>query len=81
MLAWMPPLQIEASIAELAPGGDGVAIVELDGERRAVFVPHAAPGDRAELEVDASRRPARGRIVKLHAAGPDRVDPPCPWST
>ena len=74
-------MRIEASIAELAPGGDGVAIVELGGERRAVFVPHAAPGDRVDLEVDASRRPARGRIVELKVAGPGRVEPACPWST
>ena len=77
----MQPLEIDASIISLAPGGDGVAIVELDGERRAVFVPQTAPGDRARLQVDASRRPARGRVVALVSAGVDRVAPACPWST
>ena len=68
-------------IASLAPGGDGVAIVEIDGERRAVFVPHAAPG---------RSRAARGRPLAPAGAGPrsparfagsDRVEPACPWST
>jgi 23S rRNA (uracil1939-C5)-methyltransferase len=77
----MHPLEVDATIASLAPGGDGVALVEIDGERRAVFVPHAAPGDRARLEVDPSPRPARGRVVELVASGVDRVTPACPWST
>jgi len=72
-------LEIDATISSLAPGGDGVALVELGGERRAVFVPHSAPGDRARLRVDATRRPARGRIQTLNAPGPDRVEPVCPW--
>ena len=76
----MRPLELDASIASLAPGGDGVALVDLQGERRAVFVPNAAPGDHARLEVDPSRRPARGRILALTTPGPDRVASPCPWS-
>src|SRR5277367_69177 len=77
----MHRVEIDASITSLAPGGNGVAIVELDGERRAVFVPHAAPGDRARLEVDPSRRPARGRVLTLVSPGVDRVTPACAWST
>jgi 23S rRNA (uracil1939-C5)-methyltransferase len=72
--------QFEATVSSLAPGGDGVAHIELAGERRAVFIPHTAPGDRARVQVDASRRPARGRIVSLASAGPDRVPSACPWS-
>ncbi len=74
-------LRAQLTIASLAPGGDGVAHVEVDGERRAVFVPHAAPGDVMSAEVDASQRPARGRPLELLVAGPDRVSPACPWST
>jgi 23S rRNA (uracil1939-C5)-methyltransferase len=74
------PIDIEAEISSLAPGGHGVAHFATGGERRAVFVPQSAPGDRARLEVDASRRPARGRIRLLLAPGPDRVAPPCPWA-
>ena len=77
----MRALEIDATIATLAPGGDGVAIVEIDGERRAVFVPHAAPGDRARLAIDPSRRPARGRVLQLESPGSDRIEPACPWST
>ena len=69
-----------ATIGSLAPGGAGVAHIEREGERRAVFVPQAAPGDRVRLDVDLSSRPARGRILDLIEAGVDRVEPPCRWS-
>jgi len=71
---------VEATVTSLAPGGDGVAHVELGGERRAVFVPRSVPGDRLRVEVDASRRPARGRVVQIVAPGPDRVEPACAWA-
>jgi 23S rRNA (uracil1939-C5)-methyltransferase len=74
-------LRVEATIGSLAPGGDGVAHVELAGERRAVFVPHGAPGDVLRAEVDPSHRPARGRVLELLTPGPDRVTPACPWFT
>ncbi len=70
-----------AQVTSLAPGGDGVAHVEIGGERRAVFVAHSAPGDSLRLEVDASQRPARGRILEVLSAGPDRVASACAWST
>ena len=73
--------RVDAIVTSLAPGGDGVAHVELNGERRAVFVRHAAPGDKARLEIDWTRRPARGRMVALESPGTDRVTPGCPWST
>ncbi len=69
-----------ATIGSLAPGGDGVAHVTIGDDRRAVFVSHTAPGDRALVEVDLSQRPARGHVVELYSAGPDRVEPECPWS-
>jgi 23S rRNA (uracil1939-C5)-methyltransferase len=77
----VPPDRLEAIISSLAPGGDGVAHVERNGERRAVFVPHAVPGDRARLEIDWRQRPARGRILALESPGADRVRAACPWST
>ena len=77
----MRPLHVDATVTSLAPGGDGVAHVEIDGERRAVFIPWSAPGDRARVEIDPSRRPARGRIVELASAGVDRVAPACAWSS
>jgi 23S rRNA (uracil1939-C5)-methyltransferase len=42
-----------------------------------VFVPRAAPGDACEIEVDAGRRPATARILRILSPGPDRVEPPC----
>ncbi|MGO9000118.1 MAG: class I SAM-dependent RNA methyltransferase [Polyangiaceae bacterium] len=76
--------ELEATISELSPGGDGVAIVPMGGlaaERRAVFVRGVVCGDRVRLAVDTSTRPARGRVIALLEAGPDRVQPPCPWSS
>ncbi|HEY8088021.1 MAG TPA: class I SAM-dependent RNA methyltransferase [Polyangiaceae bacterium] len=73
-------LEVEAAIRSLAPGGDGVAHVEHEGERRAVFLPATAPGDIVRATVDLAQRPARGRVKKWLARGPDRVEPACPWS-
>ena len=70
-------LPVEASIHSLAPGGDGVAHIEIEGRRRAVFVPRTAPGDRARLAVDPSHRPARGRLLELISGGSDRVPVAC----
>jgi 23S rRNA (uracil1939-C5)-methyltransferase len=72
--------KLTVTIAELAPGGDGVAIAEIAGERRAIFARGVAPGDRVELEVDTSRRPARGRVLSLLAPSADRVEPACRWA-
>jgi 23S rRNA (uracil1939-C5)-methyltransferase len=71
---------IEATIGSLAPGGDGVAHVSIDEERRAVFVAQTAPGDTARVEVDLAHRPARGRVLELLSPGADRVEAPCAWS-
>jgi 23S rRNA (uracil1939-C5)-methyltransferase len=56
-----------------------VAHAQIDGERRAVFVPGSAEGDVLRADVDASKRPARGQLIELLEPGPDRVTPPCPW--
>lgn len=65
------------TITELAPGGAGIAHVERDGERRAVFVARAAPGDVADVAIDFATRPARAAIVSLVSAGAGRAAPPC----
>lgn len=69
--------KIRASIGEIAPTGEGVAIVLVQGERRAVLVRSGAPGDDLSLAVDFSRRPARGRILEVLRPGPARVAPAC----
>jgi 23S rRNA (uracil1939-C5)-methyltransferase len=68
---------LEATIGELSPGGEGVAICVIDGERRAVFVPGVLEGERVRVEVDTSRRPARGRILAVLEPAAARVAPPC----
>lgn len=75
-----PLLSVEASIHSLAPGGEGVAHLDVGGERRAVFVPRSAPGDRARLAVDPRGRPARGRMLELISGGIDRVPLACEWA-
>ncbi len=71
---------VQLSITSVAPGGDGVAHIDLEGERRAVFVPLTAAGEVVRAEVDASSRPARGRLVEVVTASADRVPPPCAWA-
>lgn len=65
-------------ITELAPGGDAVGHLEISGERRAVFVRGGAVGDRLRVEIDASKRPARGSLLEVVQPSSDRVTPPCP---
>lgn len=62
-------------IDTLAAGGAGVGSLE-DGLR--VFVPATVPGDRVVAAVQRDARPARGRIVRILEASPDRRDPLCP---
>ncbi|MEI7891929.1 MAG: hypothetical protein WCI05_02495 [Myxococcales bacterium] len=68
---------LDSTVTKLAPGGDGVAFATLSGEQRAIFVRGVAPGDAVRLEVDASRRPARGRLLEVLQAGPGRVVSAC----
>jgi 23S rRNA (uracil1939-C5)-methyltransferase len=68
---------VPAVIRELANGGDGVAIVDARGERRAIFVRHAAPGDHVSLSVDLATKPGVGTILRIDEPGPARVDPLC----
>ncbi|GIW50800.1 MAG: 23S rRNA (uracil-5-)-methyltransferase RumA [Gemmatimonadales bacterium] len=66
---------VRVRIERLAAGGDGVGRLE-DG--MVVFVPRAAPGDLAEVEVwERKPRFARARLVRVLEPGPGRVDPLC----
>ncbi len=57
-------------------GGEGVA--RLDG--KAVFVPGVIPGERVRVRVvDDRKRWARGELLEVLEASPDRVAPPCPY--
>jgi 23S rRNA (uracil1939-C5)-methyltransferase len=68
--------EIEGRIVRIGGRGDGV----LEGPEATYYVPYTVPGD----EVSARIGPARGdgfsaSLMTLTAAGPDRVDPPCPY--
>jgi 23S rRNA (uracil1939-C5)-methyltransferase len=60
-------------IASIAAGGDGVG--RADG--MVVFVPRTAPGDLARVALQGKKRFARGRLLDLERASPQRVVPAC----
>jgi 23S rRNA (uracil1939-C5)-methyltransferase len=67
----MPELTVNA----IAHGGEAVG--RIDG--KAHFVAGAIPGERVEIEVFREKsRWARGRLIEVLEASPDRIDPPCP---
>ncbi|MEO8550721.1 MAG: TRAM domain-containing protein [Kofleriaceae bacterium] len=67
----------ELTIASLAAGGDGVG---RDDAGRVTFVPLTAPGDRVRVELSEQKKSfARGELVEVLTASPDRVEPPCPY--
>jgi 23S rRNA (uracil1939-C5)-methyltransferase len=67
---------IELDITALAAGGDGVG---REDSGRVVFVPRSAPGDRVRVKLTLEKKQhARGEIVEIVRASPDRVAPPCP---
>lgn len=70
--------RLTVTVDSLASGGDGVG----HPGGFALFIPAAAPGDVAIVEVtQVSRSFGRARIVSLEHAGPDRVSTPCPLAS
>jgi tRNA/tmRNA/rRNA uracil-C5-methylase (TrmA/RlmC/RlmD family) len=67
---------VEVKVDAVVAGGDGLARAP-DG--RVVFVPGALPGETVRVTyTDQKVSFARGRIVEIVEASPDRVAPPCP---
>jgi 23S rRNA (uracil1939-C5)-methyltransferase len=68
-------------IEGLAAGGAGVAHLAGTAGRQGevVFVPRTAPGELVEVEVVATHKPARGRLLHVVEPSPERVTPPCPY--
>ncbi len=66
----------DVEIESIAAGGDGVGRVG----GLVAFVPRTAPGDlvSARLSERAGGRFARGKLLAVRRAGPNRVDPRCP---
>lgn len=73
-----PAAPLELAVTAIAQGGAGVAHVEHDGVRRAVFVPATLPDERVRADVDFSSRPARGRLLEVLTPAATRTASPCP---
>ena len=68
--------QVRLRVGDVAFGGEGVA--RLDDF--VVFVPFTAPGEVVEAELtEIKKRFARGRLLRVIEASPERVEPPCPY--
>jgi 23S rRNA (uracil1939-C5)-methyltransferase len=67
---------VHITLDEMAHGGDAVG----RHEGQVVFVPLALPGETARVELVEQRKGyARGALVSIEAASPQRVAPPCPY--
>ena len=65
----------EVTLATLTYGGDAIGRLE-DG--RAVFVPLGLPGERVRLRLMEEKRGlARGEIIEILQASPERIPPRC----
>ncbi|NLC76638.1 MAG: 23S rRNA (uracil(1939)-C(5))-methyltransferase RlmD [Clostridia bacterium] len=70
----------EGDILRLAITGlahDGSGVGRFDGQ--VVFIPGALPSEQVEIKItEQKKKLARGRLVSVTKASPDRVEPPCP---
>jgi 23S rRNA (uracil1939-C5)-methyltransferase len=77
----MPTELYELTLTTLTYGGDALGRLEdpLTGPAgRAVFVPFGLPGERVRIRLTDSKRGfARGELVEVLEASPDRVPPRC----
>lgn len=70
-----PPAMIDIQLEKLTYGGDAMGRLE-DG--RAVFVPFGLPGERVRVRLTEEKRNfARGEIVEVLDASPQRITPRC----
>lgn len=63
----------ETTIEKVISGGVGLA--RVDGE--VVLVGRVAAGETVAIAIDRSRKPARGRLLKVLEPSPHRVEPRC----
>ncbi len=67
---------IELTLESIAHGGEAIG----RHANKVVFVPYAIPGERVRIEiVEEKERWARGRLLEVLNASPDRVEAPCPY--
>ncbi len=71
------PLPLIESVEITGVAAEGKAICRHD--ERVIFVPFAAPGDIADLQITRKKHSyAEARIAQLHTPSPLRVEPFCP---
>ncbi len=69
------PDELELKVDSIAQGGDGVG----RWEGRAVFASGALPGERVRVRLRERQRSfARGVVVEVLEAAPERIPSPCP---
>lgn len=75
------PLLEDVEITSVAAEGKAIARVSLDGsgdKNLALFVPYAAPGDIADIQIDRRKHSfAEGHIVNLKKPSEERSEPVC----
>ncbi len=68
--------KLTLTVEDIAFGGEGVARLE----DFVVFVPFVAEGEVVEAEIThVGRRFARARLLRILAASPERITPPCKY--
>lgn len=69
---------VRVTIDRLSYGPAGVG----RSEGKVIFVPGTVPGDEVDVAIDEEKKSyARGHVVALHHASPQRREPPCPYVT
>ena len=68
----------EVTIEKIVAGGHGLARVDGTSAGEVVLVPRVAIGERVAVELDRTKKPARGRLLKVLERSVDRVEPRCP---
>jgi 23S rRNA (uracil1939-C5)-methyltransferase len=70
------PRQLEVTLSDMAYEGNAFARYD-DG---VIFAEYGIPGERVTVELYREHSGvAHGRVIEVHDASPDRIEPPCPY--
>ena len=74
--------RLTVDIEKIAHGGHFIARHESEnGKKAVIFVRHAIPGEKAEIEITStSTNFIRADVVKVISSSPDRVEAPCTYA-
>jgi tRNA/tmRNA/rRNA uracil-C5-methylase (TrmA/RlmC/RlmD family) len=74
--------RLTVDIEKIAHGGHFIARHESEnGKKAVIFVRHAIPGEKAEIEITSTSASfIRADVVKVISSSPDRVQAPCVYS-